>query len=90
LRVAVEMISRPEGWCNKHYQRWLRISERKARIREGDVMHLEIFEGLDGKFYVRLVARNGRILLVSEGYANRPNACRLKRLLSKRFVLHLY
>lgn len=34
----------------------------------------EVFEGVDGQFYFRLVANNGEIVLASEGYTRRSSA----------------
>jgi uncharacterized protein YegP (UPF0339 family) len=36
----------------------------------------EAFKGKNGDWYVRLRARNGRILVVSEGYTGRKEAIR--------------
>ena len=41
-------------------------------------MHvIEVFEGNDGQWYVRIKARNGRVLFSSEGYTRKRDALRM-------------
>jgi len=42
-------------------------------------VRVELFKGVDGYFYLRLVARNGEILAQSEGYTRRWSARRAAR-----------
>ena len=42
-------------------------------------MRIEIHEGEDAAWYLRLVASNGRITLDSEGYSSKSNAKRAAR-----------
>ena len=39
-------------------------------------MKLQIFVGKDGQHYIRLVGRNRKTMMVSEGYASMSNAKR--------------
>jgi uncharacterized protein YegP (UPF0339 family) len=47
-------------------------------------MVIEYFKGPSGFWFVRLIARNGETMMISEAYANKSNAVRAARALSTR------
>jgi uncharacterized protein YegP (UPF0339 family) len=48
-------------------------------------MKIEIFRNKKGEHQVRLIARNGRKLMVSEGYKRRAGALRVVHVIRKAF-----
>lgn len=44
-------------------------------------MKLEVFKGRSGEWFVRLVARNGQTVVVTEGYTRKASAIRSARSL---------
>ena len=50
-------------------------------------MLVEVFNGRDGQWYVRAVARNGQRIVVSEGYTRKASALRAARRLLATLAL---
>ena len=46
---------------------------------------IEMFRGIDGQWYLRIVAANGKTVLDSEGYSRKWNAKRAAKRVSKAF-----